>query len=222
MSQSAKSRGGELVAAAVVIAGGTSAYAEPVRFENEGNQFDWLFNTLDITMPSDMQGGPINGSSIHMNYFGDYYPTFSYQHTYSDQAGAFVFSSGFNNNYAAPFESGQIINGDPGEGAFEQFFTFEFTFTACDYYDPYDCYDGNRGILPEGVETYLGVSITLDSNVHYGWVGVVRSGAFLDVFAWGYETEAGVGIPAGIPSPAALGALAFGAAGGLIRRPKRA
>jgi len=215
---------GEILATALIIAGGTSAYGEPVKFENEGGQFDWLFNTLDVTKPVDMQPGvPGTGTAIYMDYFADYYPTFSYEHTYSNDLGASVFTSGFNDNYAAPLDAGTLIDGNLQGGSFNQYFTFEFTFFACDYYDPYDCYYGNRGLLPNGEQTYLGVQLMIDANVHYGWVSVQRNGVFIDVFAWGYETEPGVGILAGnVPNPGALGVLAFGAGAGLLRRPKRA
>ena len=48
---------------------------------------------------------------------------------------------------------------------------------------------------------------------HYGWISVVRPGIFwsFNAFAWGYETDPGVPIRAGIPAPGTLAALAFGA-----------
>ena len=72
--------------------------------------------------------------------------------------------------------------------------------------------------LPEGLETYLGVRFDLGAGQQYGWIGIVRTGTQLDTFAWGYETEAGVPIPAGAPEPGTVALLAFGAVGAITRR----
>jgi hypothetical protein len=62
---------------------------------------------------------------------------------------------------------------------------------------------------------YLGVQFSDVDGAHYGWVSVY-SYFYIDLnlhaFAWGYETEPGVPIVAGIPAPGTLAALAFGAA----------
>ena len=73
-------------------------------------------------------------------------------------------------------------------------------------------------LLPEGEEVYLGVSFDLGAGDQYGWIGLVRTDVEVDAFAWGYETEVGVPIPAGIPEPATLAILAVGAAALLGRR----
>jgi hypothetical protein len=214
-------RNQELLATAAAIAAATaSAHAEAVRFENT-TSFDWLFNTLDLTQSAEDQSFGITGTSIYMDYFGDFYPTFSYSHTYTSGNGAEIFNGGFSNRYAAGLDAGTLIGPDLEGGAFSQSSSFEFAFTACDYYG-YDCYSGTRGILPANIDTYLGVRFTIDGNFHYGWVGVNRSGAYLDVFAWGYETEAGVAARAGVPSPGPLAVLAFGAAGALTRKKRPA
>jgi hypothetical protein len=58
----------------------------------------------------------------------------------------------------------------------------------------------------------MGVRFNDIDGYHYGWIGVVWSGyEHFDACAWGYETEPGVGIIAGIPAPGTLAALAFGA-----------
>jgi hypothetical protein len=218
-SNNEKQRTNEILATAAAIAAATaSAHAEAIRHENTTN-FDWLFNTLDLTQSAEDQSFGITGSSIYMDYFGDFYPTFSYSHIYTSGDGAEIFNSGFSNRYAAPLDAGTLIGPSLTGGEFSQASTFEFAFTSCDYYYPYNCTDGTRGILPAGVDTYLGVRLTINGNFHYGWVGVNRSGTFLDVFAWGYETEAGVGIRAGgVPSPGPLAVLAIGAAGALSRK----
>jgi hypothetical protein len=215
-------RSQELLATAAAVAAATaSAQAEAVRYENTTN-FSWLFNTLDVTQSAEDQTFGITGSSIYMDYFGDFYPTFSYSHTYTSGDGAEIFNGGFGNRYAKPLNAGTLIGPDLQDGAFSQSSTFEFAFTACDYYYNYDCTDGTRGLLPANVDTYLGIRLNIDGNTHFGWVGVNRSGAFIDVFAWGYETEANVGVRAGVPSPGPLAVLAFGAAGVLSRKKRPA
>jgi hypothetical protein len=85
--------------------------------------------------------------------------------------------------------------------------------------DGFTYYTGFGGELPEGQATYLGVRFELGSGLQYGWIGVVRVGLELDAFAWGYETEPGVSIPAGAyPEPGSLALLALGAAGVLSQR----
>jgi hypothetical protein len=72
--------------------------------------------------------------------------------------------------------------------------------------------------FPSGVARYMGVRFIDLDGYHFGWIGLVRGPdsypAFdlnLNAFAWGYETEPGVPIIAGIPAPGTLAALAFGA-----------
>ena len=79
-------------------------------------------------------------------------------------------------------------------------------------------FEGFGSALPEGQQTYLGLSFDLGDGDRYGWIGVVRDGHQLDAFAWGYETEPGVAIAAGVPEPGTLALLAFGAAGLAFRR----
>lgn len=75
-------------------------------------------------------------------------------------------------------------------------------------------------LIPEGVPSYIGVSFDLGSGLQYGWIGIVRTGAEVDAFAWGYETEPGVSIAAGagIPEPGTISLLLIGAVGVLGRR----
>lgn len=49
----------------------------------------------------------------------------------------------------------------------------------------------------EGVPKYFGVRFDQGSGVQYGWIGVIRTGFFVDAFAWGYETTPGTSIAAG-------------------------
>ena len=64
-----------------------------------------------------------------------------------------------------------------------------------------------------GSAGYMGVQFSDVDGDHYGWIGVVRHFPLdFEAFAWGYETEPGVAIIAGIPAPGTLATLAFGAA----------
>ena len=73
----------------------------------------------------------------------------------------------------------------------------------------------------EGEQSYLGVQFDLGNGIQYGWIGLVRAGQEVDAFAWGYETEPGVPIAAGVPEPGTLSLLALGSAD-LLRRRRRA
>jgi len=214
--------GAELIAAAAAIASTTvgAAHADAVRFENDGG----FFNVIDFTKPADQQvyGSymDVTGSSIYIDYFGDFYPAFSYQHTYLSGSGAELLCDGFAAAYAAPQAFGTMI-GAANSGNWNAGANFEFAFTACDYPYFYDCYNGYRGILPQGVPTYIGARLDINGQTHYGWLGVELSFGTVEVFAWGYETEANTAIGAGVPAPGALGVLAVGAVGALSRK-KRA
>lgn len=213
----------ELLTTAAAIAAATTAHAESLRFENTAN-WSWSQSLLDLTQSSDAQPfggvGDVTGTSIYLDYFSDFYPAFSYQHSYTSGLGAEIFNSGFSNRYAKPLDFGEMIGSDLSDGEFSASSTIDFVFQSYDYYTGnYD--SGNRGLLPAGEDVYLGVRLDIDGATHYGWIGVNRSGAFVDVFAWGYETTAGQAVGAGVPSPGAVGLLAVGAAGSLTRR-KRA
>jgi len=70
-------------------------------------------------------------------------------------------------------------------------------------------------VLPEGLQTYLGVRFDVDGagpgGFNYGWIGVVRTGTEVDAFAWGYESDVGVPIAAGaLPEPGSLSLFLIG------------
>ncbi len=231
-AQSTVNKTNSTLAAAAAIAAGTAAYGDVIRFDNTTG-FTWYYTTLDLTLSADNQTyggvGSVTGTSIYLDYFADFYPTFSYQHSYTSGSGAEIFNSGFNNRYAKPINAGDVIGPGLAGGAFHSGSTLEFAFDACDiyYYNYqyyYDCTSGNRGLLPtDGSQAYIGVRMTIDSAFHYGWIGVENHNGYIEVFAWGYETEAGVGIEAGaVPAPGALGLLAFGAVGALSRKKRSA
>jgi hypothetical protein len=73
-------------------------------------------------------------------------------------------------------------------------------------------WSGGKGSdFPSGEAKYMAVRFSDIDGYHYGWISVARNGWDFDAFAWGYETEPGVPIIAGIPAPGTLAALAFGA-----------
>ncbi|MHC4220179.1 MAG: hypothetical protein ACYSU7_17170 [Planctomycetota bacterium] len=202
-------RGAEYLATAVAIAGGTHAYGEVVRHDNPDGpgQFSWPYDVLDITLPADQQPGAWGGqTSAYQAYFGDFYPAFSYSTTYQGNGDLEIFSRGFANRYAAPLDAGTVIGPGLTDGAFITGTVFEFDFFSCDVvYVGYPCYcyyyenceSGTRGILPEGVETYLGARFDTGSGTQYGWIKVVRNWVEVTALAWGFETEPGVSIVAG-------------------------
>lgn len=78
--------------------------------------------------------------------------------------------------------------------------------------------------IQPGDTGFVALSFAMDDGVHYGWIELRNSsgsGAWnYDILAWGYETEAGVGIAAGaVPAPGALALL--GCVGVAARRRRR-
>ncbi|VAX42558.1 hypothetical protein MNBD_PLANCTO03-1685 [hydrothermal vent metagenome] len=213
--------GQDCLVLAATIAAGSVAYADPVRFDNTSG-FGWYYTTLDLTLSAEDQvyGGPgdVTGTSIYLDYFSDYYPAFSYTTSYTRGQGAEIWNSGWNNNYAAPFNSGDPIGPGMVDGSFHDGSVLEFAWWSYDYYSgEHD--SGFRGLLPpDGSDTYMGIRLTIDNQLHYGWIGARNNGGYISVFAWGYETEAGVAIAAGVPAPSTLGLLAVGAVGALGRK----
>jgi len=202
-----RKRAAKALAAAGAIAGGTYAYAEPVRFENpphgEAGHFHWPTNTsginnmLDITLPaSDQPGSYLATTSVknRMSLMGDYAYFASYVYLGVGLQATDYMSGGF----ALGLNAGDTIPNPSGICSF--------------YYDPF-CFskDGllyypGRDYIPEGVPAYLGVAVggtycTYYDNCNYGWIGVVRTGAELEAFAWGFESDTAVPINAGDPQP---------------------
>ncbi len=216
-----------LIAAALAIAAGTGAYADPVRYDNTTG-FQWEFGTtLDITIPAAAQTGAGSGPGV----FGQYH-----SYDYDAYYGILYEESGWLSGDAAS-GSELFMNvaycavgtnaGTEIPGGLPTSFGYRWYHSAAVGHTYMDAF-GFATDLPLGEPTYIAVRFGLSDGTHYGWVGVVRDGLGtmrFDVhatpFAWGYETEPGVPIDAGaIPAPAPLLALAIGAAPGLTRPPR--
>ena len=166
------------LASAAALAAGTSAYAEPVRFDNPTGpgRFEWsvpgALTFLDITQSPTLQGGGAGLSSLY------FYPD----------------ASGLVGNYGLTSPDVRRI------GVILEPFAAGTPIDAAGAWAPYAFTDyppNDPSLLPEGVNAYLGVRFDVGVGEQYGWIGVVRTGQELDVFAWGYETEPGVPIEAG-------------------------
>ncbi len=196
--------GAAALAAAAVIAAGTQAYASPVRFDNppgaehygwpttQGDETHWL----DLMEPAESQPAPINDLTALKQQ-----KTSSKSSLVGAPGGVEVEEGGMWGMFLVGVDAGTLI---PSGLAWDN---------AASIY-----YSGYGSELPEGQATYIGARLNLGDGFHYGWIGVVRDGWDLDTFAWGYETEVGVPIEAGVPEPGSLALLALGACAALRRR----
>lgn len=194
--------------AALILA--APAQADPIRFDNPAHgqpgHFEWAVEAptathyLRVNLPVESQGDlpepGVAGAYNHKYVLADSASTIG-----RGTAGQ-VQKGGVHTATIAAFDFGQTVP--------------SATFTW-----------GNSGTVtspvtgtnfPEGLEKYVGVNFTGGDGVHYGWIGVVRTGLQLDAFAWGYETTPGTPIPAGAPEPGTLALLAFGAVAAMRRK----
>ncbi len=220
-----RKRVAKALAAAGAIAGGTQAYAAPVRFENPpgAGHFVWpsagssavQAQWLDLTQDAASQppiGDPVGATSIRQ------IPSFI---GYTD--GPYV-EPQVEGLFAYPFDllgvdAGTMI---PTPGA-----------AWAVGYSAYLSYPGYESAIPDGATTYLGVRFN-GPGYQYAWIKVERSGDSLDALAWGYETDPGVPIAAGagggggdpIPTVSEYGLMGMGlgvlAAGAWVARKRRA
>lgn len=181
-----RKRAAKVLAAAGAIAGGTQAYAAPVRFDNpphgEPGHFHWAkpngdnSNLLDITAPADAQPGEpdeFTATALGHVYTGIWGIVFNgLEPIELETTGIFL----------AGVASGELIPGG-----------HEWRCCPYTYYAGF----GYESFLPEGAQTYLGVRFDTGAGWQYAWVGVVRTGQQVEAFAWGYESDPGVPIAAG-------------------------
>ena len=221
--RSGRGRGADALAAAAVIAAGTQAYADPVRYEGPVGGLEWQDGVqLDVTLPAFLQGvvPPTAGSFQHdfeyqpMTYiygYPYYYPVPGFAD--SMLAGATNGEVGTSYGYVAPVNSGDLI----GSGG------LDFNSPARLFYDwiYYQHYD--YSMIQPGDRAYIGVRFDPGDGVHYGWINLERQGGYtgydVRVHAWGWETTPGQPIPAGaVPEPGSLALLALGFAAVAGRR----
>ena len=211
--------GAAALAAAGAIAAGTSAYADPVRFDNlahgEPGHFHWPHatgdpeNFLDIAIPT--TGQPASPTPTSVSQIIDVVEG-------SVRLGGPA-GGGAQTSIGAPgFPDGFFL---VGVGAGEPIPTSGTAWSSGA--NPIAYFSGFGTLLPTALETYLGFKFDLGSGDQYGWIGVVMDPTdhTLDPFAWGYETDPGVPIVAGVPEPGSLALLAIGAAGLSTRRRRR-
>ena len=201
--------GAAALAAAAAIAAGTSAYASPLRFDNpahgEPGHFEWVAPSglvwLDITQGAGAQPGV--GS---LSAFGERLRVSMSTVSSPYGGGAESINISGAGTFLSPHSAGDWI---PSGDVFRNVPNI-----ARHIYGTF------HTLLPEGVQTYLGVRFAeIYPLFNYGWIGGVRTGYEFEPFAWGYETEVGVPIPAGAPEPGTLALLAFGALALGRRRP---
>jgi hypothetical protein len=215
LNETTKARPSEVLAAAAAIAGGTQAYAEVIIFinppEGEPGHFDWTLDSdefnlnvwLDITRPSTDQGGLVGPSSV--GQIGSGFPFIITNFT-SGGASVATVPGGYYGNYTLTrrFQAGAEIGAaDAPFGSTSIHFHRRTSKYGSQTYTAF-----HQGKLAG----YMGVRFSDVDGNHYGWISVVRHFSSFDAFAWGYETEPGVPIVAGVPAPDTLAALAFGAA----------
>ena len=214
-------RGVAALAAAGALAAGTQAYAAPVRFNNPPgpDHFDWKWSggdgeVLNILAGPQSQPG-IVGEPGSFEKVPDGYGSGG---EVIQGVGAGLFTTQLAAyRFLEPFVAMELVPPTPPLPANAQFAEGGYAYSTA--YGPQ--YYAGGTLLPDGLPTYLGVRFDQGNGYQYGWIGVVRNGQETDAFAWGYETEPGVPIPAGAPEPGSLALLAFGAAGTMARRRRR-
>ncbi len=189
-------------AVAILLALAAQANAGLIRFDNanpgQPDYFDWGESTwLDIRSSRHAQAGGDNGTSSFGQFLS--FGTGFIQGT-PGAAELEVFKEEPGTNFVAPTDVGFIPSG------------FEFSEMGFSFL--------GGSLLPEGEITYLGLRF-MQSDWHYGWIGVIREGNTVDTFAWAYDTVPNRPIVAGVfPEPSTILMSLFGAALVALRKPR--
>ena len=226
-----RGEGLELIAAAVVLAAGTQAYGEAIRFDNPvgTGHFNWIERTLDLTQPASAQAtglgdtGVSSGTWAHIRSY--YTSDFDNLMARTARGGATPLLSGATLEgafqtyaYVKALQAGDVVG--PSSGDFGADALLAARIGGSPYYGWYDLTD-----LDLYGTSYIGFRFAhpLTGMMHYGWVSVYFDPYFaaVDALAWGYETQPGVAVPAGAPTPGTLAGLALGAAAFSGRRGRR-
>ena len=212
------------LAAAGALAAGTQAYAAPMRFNNPAgpDHFDWKKagsgdgDVLNILSGPGAQSGVATDPGTFLKLPDSYgmgeliaghNTSGNSDHLLRVDIIAYFLLVGLDSGELIPPVTPPVPGAIFSDGGYAYTTTYGLSY----YGEP-------PTLLAEGVRTYLALRFDLGAGDHYGWIGVVRNGQETDAFAWGYETEPGVPIPAGAPEPGSLALLAFGAAGTMARR----
>jgi len=216
------------IALATLIAAGTSAYGDAIRFDNDGS-FRFIGQALDITLPADQQTGFQTAAEHSIEIGGHvdkYFTTYALIDRFSAEGGSVDFWSGPGFGLDVdPLDAGALIGSELTDGRW----LHVANFVRVEYPGYYYGKGGTFSPLDAGIPSYIGLRVDLGygDGFRYGWVGVLwdpdapEGFGYLDAFAWGYETQAGASIAAGVPAPSGVALLAFGAAGALSRKRTR-
>ncbi|RJP32666.1 MAG: hypothetical protein C4547_13170 [Phycisphaerales bacterium] len=183
-------KGAKALAAATALAGGTEAYAEAIRFENNGD-FEWSVCGqsvgLDVTLPAGAQDGRPGASS-----FEQFRPCLDCRAPSEIRIDAPISGSlvldechGYG-IFVHKFPLGRRIGEDPGRLEWRSAGPVYCGYYCEEWYPPSTGYIGIRFSAPDGF--------------HYGWIHVRTSDPeqlHLEALAWGYETEPDTQIRAG-------------------------
>ena len=204
------------MAAVAVVAGGTQAWADPIRYDNPAGPGHFVWYGADSSSPIGLEiisdAASQTGAFHGMGRFGQ---AFEPANGSSTVSGAWPGGLGDGELEVGGAYGDSLLGVDAGTDI-PSGLAWRST--------GYIWYPGDPLYLPLGEETYLGVNFQMEDGTHYGWIGVEMfldetiTAYWLDAFAWGYETDAGVPIAAGVPEPGTLALLAIGAVGVLSRR----
>lgn len=220
-SGSAGGKAGALAAAAV-IAGGTQAYADPVRFDNVGGQFVWSGQHLDVRRSSSAQANQASLSTVIQSVSVSprpYYPYTPMIKALGD--GSATLAQDYHYGMYSAWWTVDTASKGATIGN-----RFDFSGTHARSLANWVFVPNTRWyqyfFVPKTGTFYLPVRFVDGEDGHYGWIaGEWRGEEGAHALAWGYETTPNTPIAAGaVPVPGTLAALAFGAVS-LGRRPKR-
>lgn len=225
MSKTLQFTSREALAVASAIAAGTTAYAAPVGWDNDGSlatDGDAWLNGIILNITKSPAAQPVDfgdAATIEFVYDPNTVVRYGYNYYYYPSqifegvTGTDLFSDF--GAYAHRFDVGDLIG--PGLGTpFQQYWD-----------DRVSRLQTTAGVIsPWFNEGFVGVRFMLDGQYHYGWVELALRDAVqagyglndLDIVGWGYETTPGAVIAAGaVPGSGVLSVLALGAVGMLGR-----
>jgi len=116
--------------------------------------------------------------------------------------------------YATGFETGETVGPSANDTPYAwlgEFFWYDEP--------PYGLFYNGDWADPNRVRILsAGLSFAMNGQQHFGWVRIAMDTGGITLMDWAYESTPGVSIPAGVPAPACLPALALGALAASRRR----